>query len=1353
MSVFASVAVALPGGHGNAGLGAFGLWPTMERGAALSTGLNINGTGGCGVQVANNSSQQILQLLTDTAHVGARTTSAPAGLQDAASSSSLQAINNSLSGLQANNNLTASDCGCPPLSQNQTILQLLQVSSGSASAQGEAGPASVARAATPTPAMLQTTNQSLTSGSAVNVSCACPIVQNSTSILQQANVAGAERLPEADGPTPSLSSMATPQPTLLSTNSSLSTGLQISSSLLSPYFVARTLLLNNSTLEPQLFPATTGMSPQAIAYDPGKGEMFVANEYTNNVSVLSGDTDRVVASVNVGTDPYAVAYDPATDTVWVANLVSDNVSVISDATNQVIATVSVGTFPAAVAYDNRTDQVFVANWLSNSVTVISDATDQVVATVPVGSAPQGLAYDWVNAEMFVANAWSNTVSVVSDKMDQVVATVSVGSNPFAIAYDPEACEVFVANFFDANVSVIAPGSNQVVATMPVGTGPAGMAFDAATGEMLVTNYFSANVTTLSGRTNGEMGSVPAGFTPRGIAYDSGNGQVFVTDFHPGTVTILEYGFPVLFWSSGLPSTVTWWLNMTGQFPLCSVGPSGGLSTLSGSSIRTALPNGTYTYTVATPNASWGAPGGTLVVNGSGAKVPVAFERFYPTTFAQWGLPSGTPWFVNVSGGASYRSATGTVSFLQTNGSYVYSVSSADPQYVAAGGAYTVNGSAEVRTVWFQQLQYGVVFLTEGLPFGAEWFVNISGQPSASSFSAALPPAMVDGSYTFTVATTYPGYSAAGGSFTVAGTSQSIAIDFSPVTVAPSATPDPTFTGESTTLSAGASGGSGTYTSVSWSGSVPTGCTLPTGATNTSFACVPGRQSQGSYTITVQVTDSNGYVATGSVTLTVLPVPVPQLTFHESGLPAGTLSKYGWTVELNGTVKRSSSASINFTIANGTYPSLILGPFGYGVRESGVRTVAGPAQVAVPFLSAKIFTLMFIESGLGKAQPWCISVDGYPLCSKTTSLTYLLPAGTYNYSVVSPTVGQTITATLGHRVLPVEGSISLTMGVAVGVRFVYAFPVTFVATGPSAGALWSVKLGAAVETSTASAVTFYESNGTYAYKIVLPGGSVTPSSGRVVVSGAGWKVPVASYAVTFTELGLPVGTNWSVKVGSSTETTNATTLVFFEGNGTYAYKIGKEPGFSSSGSPRLAKASGGPVNVTVSFARKLTSTKLDSGTTALNGTVGMLPLLLAAPAVVPASRGRGGRSRSHVGSASAGFPTHAMTTTDRAAARHAAPELGTRKAESTSHGATVRGARPDRARLPTVVPRTYRGPNTLRPPAPAPFVGRSLSLASGNRVRRPVAGVSQRRAPLRARQANRNRRCRGPQGHGLRATEP
>src|SRR5207245_6563531 len=131
----------------------------------------------------------------------------------------------------------------------------------------------------------------------------------------------------------------------------------------------------------------------------------VANPASVKLTVISSATTSGRANIflRYAATSFGVAYDGAKGEVFVANQGSNNVSVISDAKNAVVANVLVGSYPAGVAYDGVKGEVFVTNAGSDDVSVISDATNAVVASVPVGSGPIGVAYDGGKGEVFVAD--------------------------------------------------------------------------------------------------------------------------------------------------------------------------------------------------------------------------------------------------------------------------------------------------------------------------------------------------------------------------------------------------------------------------------------------------------------------------------------------------------------------------------------------------------------------------------------------------------------------------------------------------------------------------------------------------------------------------------------------------------------------------------------------------------------------------------------------------------------------------------------------------------------------------------------------------------------------------------------
>ncbi len=128
---------------------------------------------------------------------------------------------------------------------------------------------------------------------------------------------------------------------------------------------------------------------------------------------------------------------------------------------------------------------------------------------------------------------------------------------------------------------------------------------------------------------------------------------------------------------------------------------------------------------------------------------------YATSFTESGLPSGTTWYVNITGGQSYSSTTSTITADLTNGSYSYTVASSNKIYynVTDGGTFTVDGSAQTINTVFILYNSTVTFTETGLPSGTTWYVNITGGQSYSSTTSTITADLTNGSYTYSIATT------------------------------------------------------------------------------------------------------------------------------------------------------------------------------------------------------------------------------------------------------------------------------------------------------------------------------------------------------------------------------------------------------------------------------------------------------------------------------------------------------------------------------------------------------------------------------------------------------------------------
>jgi len=204
---------------------------------------------------------------------------------------------------------------------------------------------------------------------------------------------------------------------------------------------------------------SVGTTPQQLQLTPDDSKLFVSNEGSNTVSVISTASDTVLATIPVGTNPGPIRFTPDGSKAYLVNEDSNTVSVISVATHVVTATIPVGNRPVTLSRTDDGTKVYVANELSNNVSVISTATDTVIgAPIPVGTAPHVMAKTPDGTKLYVANegATANSVSVISTASDSVVATIplSPSRDPGSIHFLPNGTKAYVANRGCAGITCV-----------------------------------------------------------------------------------------------------------------------------------------------------------------------------------------------------------------------------------------------------------------------------------------------------------------------------------------------------------------------------------------------------------------------------------------------------------------------------------------------------------------------------------------------------------------------------------------------------------------------------------------------------------------------------------------------------------------------------------------------------------------------------------------------------------------------------------------------------------------------------------------------------------------------------------
>ena len=183
--------------------------------------------------------------------------------------------------------------------------------------------------------------------------------------------------------------------------------------------------------------------------------------------VIAPDTqpmNKVVATVNVGAGPNLVVVSPDSALVFVANQNSETISVISASSNTVVGTYSAGANPIGMAVTPDGTELYVTNYISpGTVTVLNAATGTILNQITgLGNNPKFLAIQANGKQAYVPNANSGTVSIVDTSTKQVTGSITIGSSADAVAFTPDGKTAYVCDGNDNAVFVVNTTTGKVV---------------------------------------------------------------------------------------------------------------------------------------------------------------------------------------------------------------------------------------------------------------------------------------------------------------------------------------------------------------------------------------------------------------------------------------------------------------------------------------------------------------------------------------------------------------------------------------------------------------------------------------------------------------------------------------------------------------------------------------------------------------------------------------------------------------------------------------------------------------------------------------------------------------------------
>jgi len=212
------------------------------------------------------------------------------------------------------------------------------------------------------------------------------------------------------------------------------------------------------------------------AEEPTRPHVFVANESSNTVTVVDGETFTVVGTVdarNHATHDLAVSRDGRW--LFATNLASGRLSAINTRAMETVASIATGDRAHVVTLTNDNRQAWVANIGDNTISIVDTTTFRILGTIAVGKGPTGLTFSRDGRFAYVSNQGDKTVEVIDTASHRVLKAIPVGTNPHFLVLGPDG-RIGGTNTGGTDIYVIDPTTQDKIASINVGPSPQQIAF-------------------------------------------------------------------------------------------------------------------------------------------------------------------------------------------------------------------------------------------------------------------------------------------------------------------------------------------------------------------------------------------------------------------------------------------------------------------------------------------------------------------------------------------------------------------------------------------------------------------------------------------------------------------------------------------------------------------------------------------------------------------------------------------------------------------------------------------------------------------------------------------------------------
>lgn len=290
--------------------------------------------------------------------------------------------------------------------------------------------------------------------------------------------------------------------------------------------------------------------------------IYVTNEDSNDVSIIDGASNAVIATVPVGKRPRGLKVSPDGTRLFVAvsgapkcpptmddeecekleaDLAADGIAEVDTATHAVLRVLPSGLDPEQFDVNWTTGLMYVANENANQASILDVEKGEIVSTVPTGLEPEGVRVSPDGSVAYVTGEVDSDITVIDTATGKEKVRIEVGLRPRDIVFSSDSTRAYISNEVGASIAVIDVAASTVLNTfaLPEGSLPMGLVLSQDGQTLYVANGRARTVLALNVVDGAIKSSVEAGRRPWGLAMSPDGSKLYTANGPSNDVSVID----------------------------------------------------------------------------------------------------------------------------------------------------------------------------------------------------------------------------------------------------------------------------------------------------------------------------------------------------------------------------------------------------------------------------------------------------------------------------------------------------------------------------------------------------------------------------------------------------------------------------------------------------------------------------------------------------------------------------------------------------------------------------------------------------------------------------------------------